>query len=105
MVSASPGVKPELATSGGSAMLEVNGLVKEYGARRVVNEVSFSVRTSEIIGLLGKNGAGKTTTLAILTGEVRPPTWGQVSILGHDLSQAEELRSEGCRGALVLANS
>ena len=86
MVSASPGVKPELATSGGSAMLEVNGLVKEYGARRVVNEVSFSVRTSEIIGLLGKNGAGKTTTFRMTIGMIAPEE-GSIRFKGRDVTK------------------
>ena len=44
------------------SILEVNGLVKTYGRKRVVNGVSFSVNAGEIVGLLGPNGAGKTTT-------------------------------------------
>ena len=48
------------------SILEVNGLVKTFGRKRVVNGVSFSVEAGEIVGLLGPNGAGKTTTLAVL---------------------------------------
>ena len=43
-------------------ILEVNGLVKSFGRRRVVDGVSFEVDHGEIVGLLGPNGAGKTTS-------------------------------------------
>ena len=52
-------------------------LTKEYGRKRVVNEVDVTVRRGEIVGLLGPNGAGKTTTFYMLVGLVRP-TGGQV---------------------------
>lgn len=42
--------------------LRSEGLVKIYGKRTVVNDVSFNVRQGEIVGLLGPNGAGKTTS-------------------------------------------
>jgi lipopolysaccharide export system ATP-binding protein len=47
-------------------------LVKIYGKRRVVDEVSIEVREGEIVGLLGPNGAGKTTTFYMMTGMIRP---------------------------------
>lgn len=47
-------------------------LVKFYGRRKVVDEVSVQVRTGEIVGLLGPNGAGKTTTFYMMTGMIRP---------------------------------
>lgn len=43
-------------------MLRAEGLVKKYGKRTVVNDVSFNVKQGEIVGLLGPNGAGKTTS-------------------------------------------
>jgi len=52
--------------------LAIDNLVKYYGKRRVVNEVSISVNQGEIVGLLGPNGAGKTTTFYIITGMIRP---------------------------------
>lgn len=69
-----------------SPMVEINGLVKKYGDRMAVNEVSFCVREGEIFGLLGPNGAGKTTILSILA-TLLAPDEGQVTIAGHDLPQ------------------
>ncbi len=53
-------------------LLKSNALVKQYGAKRVVNEVTVSVNTGEIVGLLGPNGAGKTTTFYMFVGLVKP---------------------------------
>ena len=53
-------------------MLRTEGLVKRYGKRTVVNDVSFEVRQGEIVGLLGPNGAGKTTSFYMTTGLVLP---------------------------------
>lgn len=49
-------------------------LIKQYGAKRVVNEVSVFVEQGEIVGLLGPNGAGKTTTFYMFVGLVQPDT-------------------------------
>lgn len=53
-------------------VLRTEGLVKIYGKRTVVNDVSFNVRQGEIVGLLGPNGAGKTTSFYMTTGLVVP---------------------------------
>lgn len=53
-------------------VLRSEGLVKRYGKRTVVNDVSFEVRQGEIVGLLGPNGAGKTTSFYMTTGLVVP---------------------------------
>ncbi|HEY5911210.1 MAG TPA: ABC transporter ATP-binding protein [Verrucomicrobiae bacterium] len=65
-------------------MIEVEGLTKLYGTFVAVNELSFAVRTGEVMGLVGPNGAGKTTTLRCLSGII-PPTRGSIRICGHDL--------------------
>lgn len=53
-------------------ILRTEGLVKRYGKRTVVNNVSFEVKQGEIVGLLGPNGAGKTTSFYMTTGLVVP---------------------------------
>jgi len=53
-------------------LLETRGLVKQYGGRQVVREVSIDVKRGEVVGLLGPNGAGKTTTFYMITGIIRP---------------------------------
>jgi lipopolysaccharide export system ATP-binding protein len=55
-----------------SIVLRTEGLIKRYGKRTVVNDVSFHVRQGEIVGLLGPNGAGKTTSFYMTTGLVLP---------------------------------
>ncbi len=54
----------------GQMVLRTEGLVKRYGKRTVVNDVSFNVKQGEIVGLLGPNGAGKTTSFYMTTGLV-----------------------------------
>lgn len=55
-----------------SVVLRTENLVKKYGKRTVVNNVSFNVKQGEIVGLLGPNGAGKTTSFYMTTGLVIP---------------------------------
>nr|MDJ0853980.1 ATP-binding cassette domain-containing protein [Desulfobacterales bacterium] len=52
-------------------MLSVENLTKQYGGRKVVNDVSLTVDSGSVIGLLGPNGAGKTTTFYLVVGMVR----------------------------------
>ena len=66
-------------------MIEVQGLVKSFGAVRAVQGVSFSARDGEITGLLGPNGAGKTTTMRVLSTLLRPDA-GTVRIAGVDIA-------------------
>jgi lipopolysaccharide export system ATP-binding protein len=67
------------------AILEVRGLIKYYGRRRVVGGVSFEVNAGEVVGLLGPNGAGKTTSFRMTTGQVTP-NGGQVWFDGKDVT-------------------
>ena len=57
--------------------LEATRLMKRYGARKVVRDVSVAVRSGEVVGLLGPNGAGKTTTFYMIVGLV-PPNGGEI---------------------------
>lgn len=68
-------------------MIEVHGLTKRYGRLVAVNELSFTVRPGEVMGLVGPNGAGKTTTLRCVAG-ILPLTQGEVRLGGHDLAAA-----------------
>lgn len=66
-------------------LLEVTKLVKTFGPRTVVNEVSFVLHQQEIVGLLGRNGAGKTTTFRMILGMVTPDR-GAVAFDGVDIT-------------------
>ncbi len=67
------------------AELIAKGLVKSYKGRTVVNGVSLTVKTGEIVGLLGPNGAGKTTSFYMVVGLVKQDE-GTIAIDGQDLS-------------------
>lgn len=66
--------------------IEVEALTKRYGSLLAVNDVSFTVRKSEVFAFLGPNGAGKTTTVEIIE-TLRTPTSGKVSVLGMDVTK------------------
>lgn len=68
-------------------MLEVEGFAKRYGDFQAVADLSFTVASGEILGLVGPNGAGKTTSLRALAGILKP-TAGRIRIAGHDLAQS-----------------
>lgn len=65
-------------------MIEVKNLTKQYGAKKAVDNLSFTVNDGEILGFLGPNGAGKSTTMNILTGYISS-TDGQALINGVDI--------------------
>ncbi len=67
------------------SLLSVEGLVKNYGRRRVVDGVDFHVETGEIVGLLGPNGAGKTTSFRMTCGIVIPDS-GRVLLDDEDIT-------------------
>ncbi len=67
-------------------LLKAANLVKIYGPRKVVDQVSFEVGHREVIGLLGRNGAGKTTTFRMIMGMV-VPNEGQVMFDGFDITR------------------
>ncbi len=76
------------------AAIVVDRFVKQYQGRRVVDELSFSVRSGEVFALLGPNGAGKTTTVETLEG-YRRPDGGRVRVLGLDpLREATQLKPQ-----------
>ena len=66
-------------------VLRAEHLVKKYGKRTVVNDVSFDVKQGEIVGLLGPNGAGKTTSFYMTTGLV-VPNEGKIFMNDHEIT-------------------
>jgi lipopolysaccharide export system ATP-binding protein len=72
--------------SGDRPVLAAEGLVKTYGGRAVVRDVSLDVTAGEIVGLLGPNGAGKTTTFSIVVGLVTPDV-GVVRLGSQDVTE------------------
>jgi ABC-2 type transport system ATP-binding protein len=81
-----PAPSPGLHRNDGLA-IEARGLIREFGAFRAVDQVSFQVKQGEIFGLLGANGAGKTTVIKILTG-IMPPSGGAGWVAGADMKTA-----------------
>ena len=67
-------------------LMEATDLVKAYGGRRVVNQVSLNVKRGEVVGLLGPNGAGKTTSFYMVTGLIQPDS-GCVKFKGLDVTK------------------
>ena len=67
------------------SILRAEGLVKRYGKRTVVNDVSINVEQGEIVGLLGPNGAGKTTSFYMTTGLIVPNA-GHIFIDDHEVT-------------------
>lgn len=67
------------------SVLKASNLVKEYGKRAVVDNVSVSVKEGEIVGLLGPNGAGKTTIFYMITGMIKANS-GEIYMDNEDIS-------------------
>jgi ABC-2 type transport system ATP-binding protein len=65
--------------------IAVRNLTKRYGEQKAIDDISFDVKTGEILGFLGPNGAGKTTTMKILTCYM-PPSAGKVEVDGLDIA-------------------
>lgn len=73
-----------------SNIIEVKNLSKKFGDFVAVDNISFSVKTSEIFAFLGPNGAGKSTTIKMLT-TLLHPTHGQIELDGHDPAKNSDL--------------
>ena len=67
-----------------TSRLEVDGLQKSYGVRKVVKNVHLAVQAGEVVGLLGPNGAGKTTSFYMIVGLVRADA-GSIRIDGREV--------------------
>jgi ABC-2 type transport system ATP-binding protein len=76
-------------------LIETRDLIKRYGGKVAVNNVSFNVYSGEVFGFLGPNGAGKTTTLKMIVGLLQP-TSGMVKVAGYDVQTQSMLAKASC---------
>jgi ABC-2 type transport system ATP-binding protein len=77
-------------------LIEAERLVKRYGDKVAVDDVSFTVHSGEIFGFLGPNGAGKTTTIKMIVGLLKP-TSGAARVAGYDV-QRQPLEAKAASG-------
>lgn len=91
-----PALAQRTRPAAGDVVLHVEGLRKEFGGLVAVNDIGFTVRAGEIMGLIGPNGAGKSTTFNLITGVLRA-TRGSVTFLGEriDALPAREIAKRG----------
>jgi ABC-2 type transport system ATP-binding protein len=79
-------------TTASEIAIDVHGLTKSFGGRKVVRDLSMQVKRGTIYGFLGPNGSGKTTTIRMLTGLLTPDE-GEGTCLGYDIrTQAQEIK-------------
>jgi len=78
------------------SLIETRSLVKRYGDKLAVNNVSLEVHSGEVFGFLGPNGAGKTTTIKMIVGLLQP-TSGVVIVAGYDV-QSQPLAAKAASG-------
>jgi ABC-2 type transport system ATP-binding protein len=68
----------------GDTMISIDGLTKDFGSLRAVDNISLDVKKGEVLGFLGPNGAGKSTTMKMVTGYL-PITGGKAAVCGFDV--------------------
>jgi ABC-2 type transport system ATP-binding protein len=77
-----------------TAVIRINNLYKNYGAKQVLNDINLEIYPGQIIGYIGPNGAGKSTTVKILTGLISDYE-GDVTIMGMDMrTQSLEIKRQ-----------
>jgi ABC-2 type transport system ATP-binding protein len=79
-----------------ATLIETQALVKRYGDKVAVNNISFEVQAGEVFGFLGPNGAGKTTTIKMIVGLLQP-TSGTIRVAGYDV-QTQPLLAKAASG-------
>ncbi len=80
-------------------VLEMQGLTKFFGKRKVLDNVTVSISKGEILGFIGPNGAGKTTAIKIMLGLLKPDN-GEVFINGFDITKNFENALSGVGGII-----
>ena len=82
--------------SHGETIIEVNDLVRRFGDRAVLNDISFNVHRGEILVIMGGSGCGKSTLLRHMIGSMKP-TSGSVKIFGEEITAMKEREVERVR--------
>lgn len=82
-----------MSTQTQDELLRLDGVTKKYGPNTVLNDVSFTIRRGEVVGLLGDNGAGKSTLVKIMSG-VTPMTSGSYFWAGEQLTKVDRPETE-----------
>jgi branched-chain amino acid transport system ATP-binding protein len=80
-----------------TTILHVQGVAKNYGALKAIDNLSFSVQSGEALGILGPNGAGKSTLFNLIAGDVAPST-GSIHFEGRDITRLPSY--ERCRSGI-----
>jgi branched-chain amino acid transport system permease protein len=80
-----PRIHLQTPSDGAEPLLQVERVAKRFGGLVAVNDVSFEVKSGEILGLIGPNGAGKTTLFNLITGVLRPES-GRITLQGRDIT-------------------
>lgn len=88
-------------------MLEIKGICKKIKKREILNDISFTIDSSERVNIIGKSGCGKTTLLNIITGMLDSDS-GKISLNGKDITRIPDLRQNyigymACGGCLLDA--
>ncbi len=88
--------RPQTASPATGSILDVHSVTKNFGGLRALDDVSLSLETGEILGLIGPNGSGKTTLINVISGSY-PPSKGQVSFFQNDISNwpAHRIAAQG----------
>ena len=89
-IASAAGAAESTESAAPASSLQVRNLRKNYGARRVVQDVSLTVRSGEVVGLLGPNGAGKTTSFYMIVGLLRADA-GSITIEKMPIHQRSRL--------------
>jgi len=83
---ASHGLARRALPAAGVDLLKIDSVTRKFGGLTAVNEVSFGMKTGEILGLIGPNGAGKSTLFNLITGALKANS-GTIAFLGTDITQ------------------
>jgi ribose transport system ATP-binding protein len=96
----SPDTPAQQAAQFPADILSIQGITKEFDGVKVLDDVSFSLKRGEIMGLIGENGAGKSTLIKIITG-IYPPTAGSLALNGAPVNIPDYITARGLGISMV----